>query len=262
MKSTWDRLALVLSLLVILAGVLVGLLIFENMPHLEDEFAYLWQARTIADGKLTLLSPEFPKSFLVPFVIDHQGIRFGKYPPGWPAALALGVRAGIPFLVNPFLGGLAAWLTYRLGKRTLDERAAFLGTLLLASSPLFLIQVGSLLSHIWSLVLLLAFFLFWLDSLEREPGPQLEADAGRFRGGAPGAGPRLPDVSHGRRLEPGGRVPFPLRGIHQADPPAGPHPVGARGGSRVPWAIMGGLRGRPAAPGDASDPPDRRRCSP
>lgn len=170
MESTWDRWALLLSLLVIVAGALVGYLVFENIPHLEDEFAYLWQARTIAGGKLTLPSPLFPKSFLVPFVIDFQGIRFGKYPPGWPAALSLGVRAGIAHWVNPILGGLAAWLTYQLGKRTLGEKTALLGTVLLGTSPLFLIQAGSLLSHIWSLVLTLAFLLFWLDSLEREPG--------------------------------------------------------------------------------------------
>jgi hypothetical protein len=171
MKSIWDWLALLVSLAVILAAVLVGSLIFENMPHLEDEFAYLWQAKTIADGKLTLPTPEFPKSFLIPFVVDFQGQRFGKYPPGWPATLSLGVRAGMMDWVNPLLAGLAAWLTYQLGKRTLGDKTSLLGTLLLCTSPLFLIQAGSLLSHLLSLVLATGFFLFWIDSLEREKNP-------------------------------------------------------------------------------------------
>ncbi len=168
MEKTWDRLALLLSLAVILAAALVGSLIYENMPHLEDEFAYLWQAKTIASGNLTLPTPEFSKSLLIPFVIDFQGQRFGKYPPGWPAALSLGVRLGILNWVNPLLAGLAAWLTYRLGKRTLGEKTALLGTVLLCTSPLFLVQAGSMLSHIWSLVLAISFFLSWIDSLERE----------------------------------------------------------------------------------------------
>lgn len=171
MKSNWDRLALIFSLAVILAAVLVGNLIFENMPHLEDEFAYLWQAKTIAGGDLTLPTPEFSKSFLIPFVIDYQGQRFGKYPLGWPAALSLGIRAGLQDWVNPLLAGLAVWLTYRLGKRAFGERTALIGTVLLGSSPLFLIQSGSLLSHIWSLVLATAFFLSWMQGLEREDAP-------------------------------------------------------------------------------------------
>jgi len=168
MKSIWDWLALLLSLIVILAAALVSSQIFENIPHLEDEFAYLWQAKTIALGQLTLPTPEFPKSFLVPFVVDFQGQRFGKYPPGWPAVLSLGVRAGIVNWVNPLLAGLASWLTYRLGKQTLGEKRALLGALLLSTSPLFLIQAGSLLSHMWSLVLAIGFALFWLDGLEQE----------------------------------------------------------------------------------------------
>jgi hypothetical protein len=171
MNNTWDWLALGVSIAVILAAAFVGSLIFENIPHLEDEFAYLWQAKTIAGGELTLPTPEFPKSFLVPFVIDFQGQRFGKYPPGWPAVLSLGVRAGIENWVNPLLAGLAAWLTYRLGKRTLGEKPAFLGIVLLGTSPLFLIQSGSLLSHVWSLVLATGFFMSWMDSLDQESKP-------------------------------------------------------------------------------------------
>lgn len=171
MDNTWDRLALLFSLIVILVAALVGSLVFENMPHLEDEFAYLWQAKTIAGGDLTLPSPEFSKSFLIPFVVDFQGQRFGKYPPGWPAALSLGVRAGNLNWVNPALAGLAAWLTYQLGKRTFGGKTALLGALLLGTSPLFLIQAGSLLSHTWSLVLSIAFFLSWMDSLEKEGTP-------------------------------------------------------------------------------------------
>lgn len=168
MRSIWDRLALLLSLTLILAAALVGRQVFDDLPHLEDEFAYLWQARVMADGKLTLPTPEFPKSFVIPFVVDYQGQRFAKYPPGWPAVLSLGVRGGLASWVNPLLAGLAVWLTYRLGKRIMGGRTGFLGALLLGTSPIFLIQSGSLLSHLWSLLLTVAFVLAWLDGLERE----------------------------------------------------------------------------------------------
>jgi hypothetical protein len=168
MRTIWDRLAFLLCLVVVLAAFLVSRQVFENMPHLEDEFAYLWQAKTYSSGNLSLPTPVFNKSFLIPFVVDYQGQRFSKYPPGWPAVLSLGVRAGITEWVNPLLAGLTIWLTYQLGKQALGKKTALLGSFLLSTSPLFLIQSGSLLSHIWSLVMSTAFFLFWLDGQNGE----------------------------------------------------------------------------------------------
>jgi len=167
MTST-DRIAVFLCLAVVIGAALVSGLVFENMAHLEDEFAYLWQGQVIAGGDLTLPSPEFSSSFLVPFVIDYQGARFAKYPLGWPVVLSLGIRVGLRDWVNPILAGLAIWLVYRLGKRTFGETVGILAAALLGSSPFFLIQAGTLLSHVWSLVLCTAFTLFWIDALETE----------------------------------------------------------------------------------------------
>ena len=71
-----DRIALVISLIAVLVTYYVTLRYFEGIPHLEDEIAYVWQARAIAEGKLTVASPPQSESFLVPFVVDHNGQRF------------------------------------------------------------------------------------------------------------------------------------------------------------------------------------------
>ena len=78
--SRADRIALALSLIAIQVTFYVTEKYFEGIPHLEDEIAYVWQARAIADGYLTVASPPQAESFLVPFVVDHNGRRFGKYP--------------------------------------------------------------------------------------------------------------------------------------------------------------------------------------
>ena len=101
--SRVDRIALALSLITILVAFYVTEEYFEGIPHLEDEIAYVWQARAIADGNLTVTSPPQARSFLVPFVVDHNGQRFGKYPLGWPVVLAIGVLLGIRSLINPLL---------------------------------------------------------------------------------------------------------------------------------------------------------------
>ncbi|OGO29336.1 MAG: hypothetical protein A2W33_01690 [Chloroflexi bacterium RBG_16_52_11] len=161
-----DRLALLLSLLAVLLAYLVTDRVFERLPHIEDEVAYIWQARATAMGRLTLASPPQPKSFLVPFVVDYHGQRFGKYPPGWSALLGIGVLFGVRWLVNPLLAGLGVWFTYRLGKRLSSETVGLLAALLTVSSPFFLMNSGSLLSHPFGLVLSLGFVLAWLDAWE------------------------------------------------------------------------------------------------
>jgi hypothetical protein len=159
-----DLLALGLSLLAVLAGFLVHELVFEGLAHIEDEMAYLWQAQVMARGQISLASPAEPKSFLYPFVVDYGGQRFGKYPPGWPGVLALGEILGLRFLVNPLLGGLGVWLTYLLGKRVFGETVGLLAAGLTLTSPFFLMNSGSLLSHPLGLVLSAAFALCWLEA--------------------------------------------------------------------------------------------------
>jgi 4-amino-4-deoxy-L-arabinose transferase-like glycosyltransferase len=143
----------------------VSFFAFERLPHLEDEVAYLFQARTMALGRLTVPSPSQPEAFWTPFVLDHNGKRFGKYAPGWPAVLGLGVLAAggkLAWLVNPLLAALALYLLYRLGRTLYDARTGLLSAALGLVSPLFLILSGSFLSHLASLVWLLLFSLWFV----------------------------------------------------------------------------------------------------
>jgi len=158
-----DKIAFAISLLAIFATAWISHDILEGIPHLEDEFAYVWQAQVIARGELTIPSPPEHKSFLVPFVVDYEGQRFGKYPIAWPVILSFGERVGLRWLVNPLLAGLGVWLTYRLGKKTLGEMVGLLAAGLTVSSPFFLMNSGTLLSHPWGLVLSTGFAISWLD---------------------------------------------------------------------------------------------------
>jgi hypothetical protein len=161
-----DRLALILSIFAVGAAYFVAFTYFEQVPHLEDEIAYLWQAQAMARGRLTLPSPVEAKSFLVPFVVDYNGQRFGKYPIGWPALLAVAVWLGGKTWINPLLAGLGVWLTYRLGKRVWGEAVGLLAALLTLSSPFFLMNSGVLLAHPFGLVLSAAFALAWLEAFD------------------------------------------------------------------------------------------------
>ena len=135
--------------------------VFERLPHTEDESAFLFQAQTIASGRLVADAPESPKSFSIPFIIVRDGMWFGKYPPGYPAVLAAGVLAGQPWLVNATFAALCVLLIYLLARRLYGFPTAILTAALLSASPFFLLQAGSLLSHVVSLFWTLLFLLLY-----------------------------------------------------------------------------------------------------
>src|SRR5258708_19100891 len=111
------------------AGVIINRTVFERLPHLEDEFGYLFQAKVFAGGHAyAVRSPEDPVAqFWQPFVIQPEtqsdGVlkRFGKYTPGWPLLLTFGVLLGTPWLINPMLAMLSVALVYRLGTGVFED---------------------------------------------------------------------------------------------------------------------------------------------
>jgi hypothetical protein len=164
--SRFELLALLISFFAFGISLVVTYQIYEGVPHIEDEIAYAWQAKLYTRGNLTISSPPCPKCFLVPFVVDYEGQRFSKYPPGWPVVLSFGDLLGVRSFINPFIAGLTVWWIYRLGKKILNEKIALLAAFLTSASPFFLMNSGSLLAHPWSLLLSVVFACAWLDTFD------------------------------------------------------------------------------------------------
>jgi 4-amino-4-deoxy-L-arabinose transferase-like glycosyltransferase len=139
--------------------------VFDRLPHVEDEVAFLFQAKTIAGGALLAPAPAQPESFTIPFIIVRDGYWFGKYTPGYPLLLSLGELAGASWLLNPALAAACLLLVAVLGRRLYGPLVGLLAAALLVPSPFFLLQAGSLLSHVaglfWVLLALLAFSVAW-----------------------------------------------------------------------------------------------------
>ncbi len=150
-----ERFAWWVAAAVVVASAGLSLASYQGHPHVPDEVAYLLQARYFAHGMPWLPPPPVPAGFDT-FLVELSGDRwYSVFPPGWPAVLALGVLAGVPWLVNPLLGGLCVLLTYALVGELADRRLARLSALLLALSPWHLFLSMSLMSHVLSLALAL-----------------------------------------------------------------------------------------------------------
>ena len=150
-----DRFALVLAGLA--AALAAGLAVasYQAHPHLPDEVSYLLQARSLAAGRLALEPPPVPKAFEL-YLMD-LGPRgwYAVVPPGWSLVLALGVLAGVPWLVNPVLTGCNVLLAYPLLRSLYSRRTSRIALALFACSPWALFLGMSYMNHTITLTLAL-----------------------------------------------------------------------------------------------------------
>lgn len=171
-----ERLALALCAVALVASAVVSTQVFERLPHTEDELAFLFQARTLAQGRLWAPAPAEVSTFEAPFILIHDSKWFGKYTPGYPLLLAGGVLAGQPWLVNPVLAALCVGLIYLLGRRAYGPGTGLLAAALAAASPFLLLQAGSFMGHVATLSWTLLFSLMYLRA--RSTGQRAAALAG------------------------------------------------------------------------------------
>lgn len=129
---------------------------YERAPHVPDEVCYLYHARYFAEGLLTMPPPPVPAGFDTDLMTLEPTRWFSPVPPGWPAVLAVGAYLGVPWLVNPVLGGIAVALAYALLRRLYPRRVARYATLLLALSPWHVFLAMSYMTHTFTLVCALA----------------------------------------------------------------------------------------------------------
>ncbi len=150
-----DRFSWLLAGFVAVIATALCLTSYEAVPHIPDEIAYLVQAKYFAAGLPWMPPPPVPAAFET-FLVELDGDRwFSVFPPGWPLLLAVGVKLGVPWLVNPLLGGACILLTYLLVQELADRGLARLSITVLAVSPWHLLLSMSFMSHGLSLVLAL-----------------------------------------------------------------------------------------------------------
>ncbi len=151
-----ERPAVAAAVFAALVCAVLAVTVWEHIPHLPDEVVYLLHARYFAAGRFQLALPPVPAGFDVDLMYYDAQRWFSPVPPGWPAILSLGVRAGVPWLVNPLLSGVAVLLLHGLARRLMPVRQARVATFLLATSPWFLFLGMSFMTHTASLTCAIA----------------------------------------------------------------------------------------------------------
>lgn len=144
-----------------LLATIACLYVLEGIPHVQDEVAYMFQGRIFAHLRSWAPVPPSPEFFQSAFVQIYDGRWFSKYPPGYPLMLALGVWAGVPWLVNAFSAGASLALIYAAGLRMFGRQVAAWAGLFGLISPWVIFMSGSYMSHPTTM-LWVALFLYAL----------------------------------------------------------------------------------------------------
>ncbi len=137
---------------------LVATVGMEQFPNSADEYAYLFQAEQLSQGKLwDEVHPE-PEFFEFHHLAQKDGKWVGRFPPGWPLMLSIAFVLGIPtFLVNAVIGVAAMLMTFKFVRRIYDERVALWATVALAFSSFFIFNAATYFSHMVSMLVGLLF---------------------------------------------------------------------------------------------------------
>ena len=139
--------------------------VLEGLPHTPDSVVYLLQAGWILDGSLWGEVSAFQDALAIPYTYLDGDRWLAHYPPTWPVLLALGLAAGVPWLVAPLLGGLYVVLLYLTGRELYGQALGLVAATLALISPMARLVFGSMLSHAAAATFLLA--ALWLFLVAR-----------------------------------------------------------------------------------------------
>ena len=146
--------------------------IFGRQSQLIDEMAQTIQARIFAGGHLTAPVPPLAEFFSTQHMLSVEGQVFSQFPPGGPAAIALGIVLGAEWLVAP-LFGLVSVLAFGAWLRRTGERpgVALLALALFALGPMTFFMGGSRMNHVMTTTFTLLASLA-LVTAARSAGPR------------------------------------------------------------------------------------------
>lgn len=144
----------------------VALRLLEKIPHVQDEVAYLFQAKTFALRTFYVPATASPEFFQNPFILTYGDKWFSKYPPGHALVLVWGVLIGQPWIVGPIIGAMSLVVIYLVGREIWGRGTGVLAAALGLLSPFLIFMSASYLAHPSAMLFIALFVLFYVKSVK------------------------------------------------------------------------------------------------
>ncbi|MGB3479175.1 MAG: glycosyltransferase family 39 protein [bacterium] len=149
-----------------LATLLISDFVFDQIPHVQDSIAQVFQAKIFASGKLYATSHPLKEFFEYTHIINN-GKWYSQYSPGHAFFLMIGVLLGIPWIINPLLGALSVLIVFFLGKEIYDKKTGRLAAIFTILSPFFLFMSSEFMAHSSAMFTIALFALFFVKTIKK-----------------------------------------------------------------------------------------------
>ena len=136
-----------LALASLVGSAWISVALYHQLPHMLDATNYYIQAGMFLSGHFWFEPPPLAKFFTLNNQVlwDHRW--FVQYPPGAPAAYALGRVVGLAWLVGPLAAVVMVLCIAAAGKVWFGRSVALAALGLASLSPFVLFQAGTFMSH-------------------------------------------------------------------------------------------------------------------
>lgn len=156
MSSTKSAIAAIAVGFLLIVG--IAYYILDRFPNSGDEYVYLYQAKTMAHGKLYEQAHDLPQFFHFNHIAQKDGISVGRFPPGWPVLLSISFYLNFPaWIVDPILALISVVVFYRFANRQYSDNIAFCAVMAFMFTSHFLFFSGSFFSHTSCTLAIVAF---------------------------------------------------------------------------------------------------------
>lgn len=123
--------------------------VFSARPLYLDALTQAFQAQIFAQGRLSAPLADNPQFFSSLLIVESGRQVFSQFPPGWAGLLALGILVGVPWLVPPLCGALAAYGLFLLLRENGESGGTAVFTaLVFALAPWFVFNAASWMNHV------------------------------------------------------------------------------------------------------------------
>jgi hypothetical protein len=128
-----------------LLSLLIAIVVVSQHTMTEDEKTYLFQAKLLLMGRMSIEAPPQAAAFWEPYIVGTGPQWSGQYFWAQPALLALGLLAHAPYAIPSLEVACTVFFTGLLVlELTSDRRAAVLAGVLAATSPLAILTGATL----------------------------------------------------------------------------------------------------------------------
>jgi hypothetical protein len=173
---------IILGGLVLIVLFLVARVVLDAFPNSGDEYAYVLQAQTYAQGQLWVDPPPLAEAFELWRFQIKNGMWLSQYAPGWALVLTPAALIKVPlWVVNPVLGVILLFAFWALAREQVGPKAAATGVIAIAGSAFFILNAASYFSHVMSALCGILYSLYAVRFL-RSGKPGYAVLAGAFVG--------------------------------------------------------------------------------